>query len=297
MLWALDYDVSPGYLRAMGIPLLRGRFISDTDIKGSAPVIVIDEMMAKSLFPQQDPIGQSIRIAVPEGFGPGLDGPIQIVGVVGHVKHFGLDSDAASKIQYQVYLPFMQLPDQIIPLAVSGMTMMVRTSVDPLSLASAVRHCVSESNGEQPVFDVQTMDQIVSDSVAGRRFSMLLLAVFAGLALLLATVGIYGVISYNSTQRTHEIGIRMALGAERADVLRLVVGQGLRLALIGIGAGLAAALGLTRLMSSMLYGVRPTDIVTFAAVSLLLAGVAVLASYVPARRATRVDPIVALRYE
>jgi predicted permease len=296
MLWALNYDVSPGYLRAMGIPLLRGRFISDTDIKGSAPVIVIDEMMAKSLFPQQDPVGQSIRIAVPEGFGPGLDGPIQIVGVVGHVKHFGLDSDATSKIQYQVYLPFVQLPDQIVPLAVSGMTMMVRTTVDPLSLASAVRRRVSGSDGEQPVFDVQTMDQIISDSVAGRRFSMLLLAVFAGLALLLATVGIYGVISYNSTQRTHEIGIRMALGAERTDVLRLVVGQGLRLSLIGIGAGLAAALGLTRLMSSMLYGVRPTDIVTFAAVSLLLAGVAVLASYVPARRATRVDPIVALRY-
>jgi predicted permease len=297
MLWALDYDVSPGYLRAMGIPLLRGRFISDADTKGSAPVMVIDEMMAKSLFQQQDPVGQSIRIAVPEGFGPGLDGPIQIVGVVGHVKHFGLDSDATSKIQYQVYLPFMQLPDQIIPLAVSGMTLMVRTTVDPLSLTSAVRHCVSGSNGEQPVFDVQTMDQIVSDSVAGRRFSMLLLAVFAGLALLLATVGIYGVISYTATQRTHEIGIRMALGAERTDVLRLVVGQGLRLSLIGIGAGLAVALGLTRLMTSMLYGVRPTDIVTFAAVSLLLACVAVIASYVPARRAMRVDPIVALRYE
>ena len=184
-----------------------------------------------------------------------------------------------------------------MPLVVSGMTMMVRTSVDPLNLASAVRRRVSESNGEQPVFDVQTMDQIVSDSVAGRRFSMLLLAVFASLALLLASVGIYGVISYTATQRTHEIGIRMALGAERTDVLRLVVGQGLRLSLIGIGAGLAAALGLTRLMSSMLYGVRPTDLVTFAAVSLLLAGVAVLASYVPARRATRVDPLVALRYE
>jgi putative ABC transport system permease protein len=216
---------------------------------------------------------------------------------VGHVKHFGLDSDATAKIQYQVYLPFVQLPDQVMPLAVSGMTMMVRTTVDPLSLASAVRRRVSESNGEQPVFDVQTMDQIVSDSVAGRRFSMLLLAVFAGLALVLATVGVYGVISYTATQRTHEIGIRMALGAERTDVLRLVVGQGLRLSLIGIGAGLAAALGLTRLMSSMLYGVHPTDIVTFAAVSLLLAGVAVLASYVPARRATKVDPMVALRYE
>jgi len=297
MLWALNYDVTPGYRRAMDIPLLRGRFISDTDIKGSAPVIVIDEMMAKGLFPHQDPVGQSIRIAVPEGFGPGLDAPLQIVGVVGHVKHFGLDSDAASKIQYQVYLPFLQLPDQIVPIASMGMTMMVRTTADPLSLVSAVRHRVAERDAQQSVFDVQTMEKIISDSVAGRRFSMLLLGVFAGLALVLASVGIYGVISYTATQRTHEIGIRMALGAERADVLRMVVAHGLRLSLIGIGAGLAAALVLTRLMASMLFGVRPTDFVTFAAVSLLLAGVAVLASYVPARRATRVDPIIALRYE
>jgi predicted permease len=297
MLWALDYDVSPGYLRAMDIPLLRGRFISDADIKGSAPVMVIDEAMAKSLFPREDPIGQSIRIAVPEGFGPGLDRPIEIVGVVGHVKHFGLATDASSKIQYQVYLPFMQLPDQIMPLMAPAMTMTVRTTVDPLSLVSAVRRRLAEQGGDQPVFGVQTMAQIVSDSVAGRRFSMLLLGVFAGLALLLAAVGIYGVISYTATQRTHEIGIRMALGAARTDVLRLVVGDGLRLSLVGVGAGLAAALGLTRLMSSMLYGVRSTDIVTFAAVSMLLAGVATLASYVPARRATKVDPMVALRYE
>ena len=297
MLWALNYDVTPGYLRAMDIPLLRGRFISGADVKGSAPVVVIDEMMAKGLFPQQDPVGQSIRIAVPEGFGPGLDAPLEIVGVVGHVKHFGLDTDAASKVQYQVYLPYEQLPDQIMPTVAMGMTVMVRTTVDPRSLVSAVRRRVLERGGDQPVFDVQTMEKIVSDSVAGRRFSMLLLGVFAALALMLASVGIYGVISYTATQRTHEIGIRMALGAKRVDVLRLVVGQGLRLALIGIGAGLAAALGLTRLMSSMLYGVRPTDLVTFAAVSLLLAGVAVLASYVPARRAMRVDPIIALRYE
>ena len=297
MLWALLYDVTPGYLHALDIPLLRGRFVSDTDVKGSAKVVVIDETMAKGLFPHQDPIGQSIRIAVPDGFGPGLDGPIEIVGVVGHVKHFGLDSDASAKIQYQLYLPLTQLPDQILPLAAQGMTMMVRTSVDPLSLVSAVRSRVSERDRDQPVFDVQTMDRRVTDSVAGRRFSMLLLGVFAGLALVLASVGIYGVISYTATQRTHEIGIRMALGAERADVLRMVVGHGLRLSLIGIGAGLAAALGLTRLMSSMLFGVRPTDFGTFAAVSLLLAGVAALASYVPARRATRVDPIIALRYE
>ncbi len=297
MLWALLYDVTPGYLHALDIPLLRGRFVSDTDVKGSAKVVVIDETMAKGLFPHQDPIGQSIRIAVPDGFGPGLDGPIEIVGVVGHVKHFGLDSDASAKVQYQIYLPLVQLPDQLLPLVAGGMTMMVRTSVDPLSLVSAVRRRISEKDSEEPLFDVQTMDRRVTDSVAGRRFSMLLLGVFAGLALVLASVGIYGVISYTATQRTHEIGIRMALGAERADVLRMVVGHGLRLSLIGIGAGLAAALGLTRLMSSMLFGVRPTDFVTFAAVSLLLAGVAALASYVPARRATRVDPIIALRYE
>ena len=297
MLWALNYTVDPGYLRAMDIPLLRGRFISDTDTKESAPVMVIDEVMAKSLFPGQNPVGQSIRIAVPEGMGPGLDQPIQIVGVVGHVKHFGLDTDAKSKIQYQVYLPFAQMPDQILPVIASFITVMVRTTVDPSSLAGAVRRRVSENGSDQSVFAVRTMQQIVSESVAGRRFSMLLLGVFAGLALVLAAFGIYGVISYTATQRTHEIGIRMALGAERTDVLRMVVGHGLRLSLVGVGAGLAAALGLTRLMSSMLYGVRTNDIVTFAAVSLLLSGVAILASYVPARRATKVDPMVALRYE
>jgi predicted permease len=297
MLWALEYNVTPGYQRAMDIPLLRGRFVSDTDVKDSAKIVVIDETMAKGLFPQQDPVGQSIRIAVPEGFPPGLDGPIEIVGVVGHVKHFGLDTDASAKVQYQIYLPVVQLPDQLMTLVAGGMTMMVRTAGDPLSLVSAVRSLISQEDSEQPIFDVQTMDRRVSDSVAGRRFSMVLLGIFAGLALLLASVGIYGVISYTASQRAHEIGIRIALGARRANVLGMVVWHGLRLSLIGIGAGLAAAVGLTRLMSSMLYGVRPTDFVTFAAVSLLLAGVAVLASYIPARRATRVDPIVALRYE
>ena len=297
MLWALNYDVSPGYLRAMGIPLLRGRFIRETDAKGSAPVIVIDEMMAKGLFPGQDPVGQSIRIAVPEGFGPGLDEPREIVGVVGHVKHFGLDTDAASKIQYQVYLPFAQMPDQIVPMIASALTLTVRSTVDPLSLLSGIRRQVSREGNDQPVFDIQTMDQIVSDSVARQRFSMLLLSIFAGLALVLAAVGIYGVISYMATQRTHEIGIRMALGAKQRDVLRLIVGQGVRLSLIGVGAGLTCALGMTRLMSSMLYGVRPTDFFTFAAVSLVMAGIAILASYVPAHRATQLDPLLALQYE
>ncbi|HXJ93930.1 MAG TPA: ABC transporter permease [Terriglobia bacterium] len=297
MLWALLYDVSPGYFRAVDVPLLRGRTFTDADnTKTAAPVTVIDEVMARSLFPHQNPIGQSIRIAVPEGFPPGLDRPIEIVGVVGHVKHFGLDADATSKIQYQLYLPFGQLPDPLIRITATFMTMMVRTSTDPLGEVGAIRSQVSEG-GNQTIFDVRTMERVVSDSVAGRRFSMLLLGVFAGLALVLAAVGIYGVISYTVTQRTHEIGIRMALGAERSNVLTLVVEDGLRLLLIGVGVGLAAALGLTRLMSSMLYGVRPTDIATFATVSLLLAGVALLASYVPARRATKVDPMVALRCE
>jgi predicted permease len=297
MLWALLYDVSPGYRAAMDIPLLRGRFVGDEDTKSSAPVVVIDEVMAKSVFPNQDPIGQSIRVAVPEGLSSGLDRPIQIVGVVGHVKHFGLDTDSSSKIQYQVYLPYTQLPDDILPTVANFMTMMVRTTVDPLSLVSAMRRQVAELGSDQPVFDIQTMQQVVTDSVAGRRFSMLLLGVFAAVALVLAAVGIYGVISYTATQRTHEIGIRMALGAERRDVLRLVVGQGLKLSLAGVGVGLAAALALTRLMSSMLFGVRPTDLATFAVVSVLLASIAVMASYVPARRATRVDPMVALRNE
>jgi putative ABC transport system permease protein len=279
------------------VPLLRGRTFTDADnTKTATPVTIIDEVLAQSLFPHQNPVGRSIRVAVPESFGPGLDRPIEIVGVVGHVKHFGLDTDTTSKIKYQLYLPFGRLPDQLIPITATFMTMMVRTTVDPLSAVSAIRSHVSEG-GDQAIFDVHTMKQIVSDSVAGRRFSMLLLGVFAGLALVLAAVGNYGVISYMVTQRTHEIGIRMALGAERSNVLALVVGDGLRLLLIGVGVGLAAALGLTRLMSSMLYGVRPTDIVTFATVSLLLAGVAMLASYVPARRATKVDPMVALRYE
>jgi len=297
MLEALMYCTGPGYLRAMGIPLLRGRFFTDQDTKDSTGVVVIDEVMAKGLFPGEDALGKSIAFADMTGEVPGFNKPLKIVGVVGHVKHWGLDSDASAKIRYQLYLPYLQLGDQFMTAFSSGVTLMVRTTVDPLSMVTAVRRQVVEAGRDQPVYNVQSMQQIVSDSVADRRFSMFLLGIFAVLALVLASVGVYGVISYTAGQRTHEIGIRMALGAGRADVLRLVVGQGLALVLIGVGAGLAAALGLTRLMSGMLYGVRPTDLLTFAVVSLVLAGAAVLASYLPARRAAEVDPVVALRYE
>ena len=302
MLWALWYPTSPGYLRAMGIPLLRGRYFTDQDTKDSAGVVVIDEVMAKGLFPGEDPIGKNIGIADTSGeMGNGLNKPLEIVGVVGHVKHWGLDSDATAKLRYELYMPFVQIPDQIMKAFLgTGMVMMVRTTVDPLSTIATVRRRIAEQGGgDQPVYNVQTMQQIVSDSVAGRRFSMLLLGIFAALALVLASVGIYGVISYMVGQRTHEIGIRVALGAERRDVLRLVLGQGARMMLLGVGAGLLASLGLTRLLAkySMLFGVSARDPLTFAGVAVLLSLVALAACFLPAMRAMKVDPVVALRYE
>jgi predicted permease len=297
MIWAQMYITGPGYLKAMRIPLLKGRYFTDQDTKDSQGVVVIDDVVAQGLFPGEDPIGKSVGIADTSGkMGAGLNKPLEIVGVVGHVKHWGLDSDDSAKIRYEIYFPFVQIPDQFMAVLTQGMTLLVRTSVDPLSMVPTIKQRVADAGGgDQPAYGFQTMQQMVSDSFADRRFAMLLLGVFAGLALLLASIGIYGVISYTAGQRTHEIGIRMALGADRADVLKLVVRQGLTLILLGIGAGFLAAVGLTHLMASMLYGVRSTDILTFAGMSVLLGVVALLASYIPARRATKVDPVVALR--
>ncbi|HEV2349112.1 MAG TPA: ABC transporter permease [Terriglobia bacterium] len=299
MAWAQMYVTGPGYLKAMGIPLLKGRYFADGDTKDSQGVVVIDDVMAQGLFPGQDPIGKSVAIADLSGnMGNGLNQPLEIVGVVGHVKHWGLDSDDTAKIRYEIYFPFVQIPDQLTAGLTQGMTLLVRTSVDPLSMVPAVKQRVTQAGGgDEPTYDFQTMQQVVSQSFADRRFSMLLLGVFAALALVLAAVGIYGVISYTANQRTHEIGIRMALGASSGHVLKLIVGQGLTLVVAGIGVGLLAAFGLTRLMAGMLYGVRPTDLVTFAAVPFVLAAVALVACYIPARRAAKVDPMVALRYE
>jgi putative ABC transport system permease protein len=224
-------------------------------------------------------------------------GPTPVVGVVGHVKHWGLDSDDTAKIRNEMYLSFLQIPDKYMPEMVSGANLILRTAPDPLSVLSALRAKVAGPTLDQPVYGVQTMEQIISMSLAERRFTMLLLIIFASTALVLAAVGIYGVMSYSVTRRTHELGIRMALGATRGDVLKLVVREGMALALVGLVVGLAAAVGLTRLMASLLYGVRPADPWTLAAVTLALAGVAFLASFIPGRRATQVDPLVALRYE
>jgi len=287
---ALFYLVEPDYLKAMGTPLLRGRFFTEQENEHAQPVVVIDEVFARKYFPNEDPIGKRINLGI-------LDSQPEIIGVAGHVKHWGLDSDATASIQAQIYLPFMQIPDRLMPLVASGIGLVARTQGPPGDAVTGIRATLAKLNSNEVIYSVGTMDEIVADSLAARRFSMILLGVFAALALVLSSIGIYGVISYLVGQRTHEIGIRMALGAQQGDVLKLVLGQGMRMALVGVGIGLAAAIGLTRLMSKMLFQVSATDPITLIGVSVVLIGVALAACYIPARRAMRTDPIVALRYE
>jgi predicted permease len=294
MNWALSYVVGPDYLKIMRTPLLRGRFLEARDDEHSSPVVVIDESFAAKFFPKQDPIGKRINLARGDP-GPG-NPPIQIIGVVKHVKQWSLDKDD-QLLQAQLYRPFMQLPDSGMALAPSSTGMLVRSEKDPIALFDSIRGVLHQMNGEQVAYGAQSMEEIISRSLAAQRYSMILLGGFAALALLLATVGIYGVIAYVVGQRTQEIGIRVALGAQRRDVLRLVLGHGARLILIGLGTGIAAALALTRLMATLLFGVSATDPLTFGCVAGLLAMVALSACYVPAWRATRVDPTMALRAE
>jgi putative ABC transport system permease protein len=281
--------VTPDYPSVMQIPLRSGRTFTDRDNLASPAVAMIDDVLARRLFPGQNPLGRQISVIVL--------GPVQIVGVVGHVKHWGLDADDTASIRDQIYFPFMQVPDQFMSGAVVGLTLALRTAPDPLSMVSAVRAQVSGPTRDQPIYAVRTMEQVVSRSLAERRFTMLLLIVFAATALLLAAVGIYGVMSYAVTRRTHELGIRATLGASRGEIVGLVLRQGMKLAAIGIAAGALAAMALTRFLAGLLYGVRPADPATLAAVTLLLGGIAFLACYIPARRATAVDPVVALRCE
>jgi putative ABC transport system permease protein len=282
----------------MQIPLRKGRFFNSADTRVAlplirwfeqqpfpehfndpqpAPAIIINETMARLYWPNEDPIGHRMRLI----FSPWLT----IVGVVGDVHHTGLNTSPNPEL----YVPHTQDPS-------SSMAVMARTSGDPIQLATAAREAVKAIDKDLPV-TITTMDQIFSASVAGQRFNTLLLGIFAGVALALAMIGVFGVINYSVAQRTHELGIRIALGAQRRDVFTLVVRQGLVLALVGVAIGAAGALALTRLITGLLYGVSPTDGPTFVVVSLLVTAVAFVACYMPARRATRVDPLVALRYE
>jgi len=287
---AITYLVQPDYLKVMGIPLQRGRFLSSADNEHSTPVIVIDERFRELYFGNQDPIGKRVSFDI-------VNITAEIVGVVGHVKQWSLDADAASSLQAQCYFQMTQVPDPLVPLLAGFTGIMVRTSGSPLAQVGSIRNTLTQMNSQQVMYNVRTMDEIISDSLAARHFSMALLGIFAALALVMSCVGIYGVISYLAGQRTHEIGIRMALGAERRDVLRMVLGQGARMTLLGVAIGLVAALGLTRLMANLLFGVSPHDPLTLAGVAVLLVLVALAACYIPARRATKVDPMVALRYE
>lgn len=289
----LVYTVSSDYLRVMGIPVLRGRFFTPHDSPSSRRVGVIDEDFAREYFPNQDPVGQSIDLHAASG----EFSPIEIIGVVGHVQQWGVDSDLANSVRAQLYTLAEQVPDQSIADVSEGAGLVVRTKAPDYPTAETLRAALQQMNSEQAPYDFRSMDEIVSESLDARRFAMILLAVFAGLALLLSSIGIYGVISYVVGQRTHEIGIRMALGAQRSHVLKIVMGKAAILAAIGVAIGLAAGAGLTQLMSKILYGVSATDPLTFAVVAIVLTAVALAACYIPARRAMAVDPIVALRYE
>jgi putative ABC transport system permease protein len=271
--------VTNDYFRAIGIPLIQGRVFTERDRLDSTPVILINETLARRFFADENPIGKQLNALT--------DKPSEIVGVVGDARQWGLELPPDPEI----YFSYAQINFS------AETSLVVRSSGDPARLSDGVRSAVREVNANAPVLRIKTMSDVLAQSTAQQRFTMTLMAVFAGVALVMAIIGLYGVMSYSVTQRTHEIGIRMALGAARRDVMRLVVGQGLMLAVIGVGTGLVAAFAFTRLLSSLLFGVSTTDPLTFAAVSLIMMGVALGACFVPARRATKVDPMVALRYE
>jgi putative ABC transport system permease protein len=283
----------PDYLRTMGMQLLQGRFLTDHDDTKSQCVAVIDANFVHAFFPSGNPIGHTITA----GFA--AFGPCAIVGVVNHVKYAALQ-DSGPANQYQAYYSLYQDPDQWVPFNYRDASIIIRTPLDVGTLIPAIKAAVFQASSDQPIYNVQTMQHIISNSMSGQRFPMILLSAFAVLALLLAWVGIYGMISYSVTQRVQEIGIRMALGADKARVLHLFIGQELKLVLSGIAIGAMGTLTLTRTLRSfshLLYGVGSWDPLIFAAVSIALIAIAALAGYIPARRAAKVDPMVALRYE
>jgi predicted permease len=290
MKMTLFFAIQPDYLKVMKIPLKRGRFLSESDVSRSPFVTVIDERFAKQFFGNQDPIGKRINFAI-------LDRSAEIVGIVGHEYEWGLDSESSNAIQAQCYFSIEQMPDSLLSAFDRGANGLVRTSYAQSNVTATLSRAVQTVSSDSVVYGVESMNGIISDSLATKRFTMALLGAFALLAVVLSSIGIYGVISYMVGQRTHEIGIRMALGAERSSVISMVLRQAGQMALFGVVIGLLAAALLGRLMASMLFGVRFYDALTFLTVAAVLLAVALAACWIPARRAARVDPMVALRYE
>jgi putative ABC transport system permease protein len=278
-----DYiRVSASYFETMGITLLRGRSFSAADTSESAPVAIINETLARRIWPGEDPIGKRLK----QGRPPSDEPWREVIGVIDDIKMDGVDQPTSM----QTYLLYSQDPG-------AGIGVVVRTQGDPLAVAASVEQAIHSIDKDLAVYSIWTMDQVLGNSLAQRRLTLVVLASFAALALLLAAVGVYGVISYGVRQRTHELGIRMALGAQARDLLRLILAQGLKLALLGVALGLGAAWALTRWMESLLFGVRPTDPLTFGVIAGGLLCVALVACWIPARRATKVDPMLALRHE
>jgi predicted permease len=290
MPFALLYLVTTDYHKVMRIPVQLGRTLNERDDEHAPVVALIDSSFAQKYFPNESPIGKRVNLAF-------LDMQAEVVGVVGHVEHWGLGSKAHENLQAQLYMSVWQIPDRFWPLLANGGSYVARTTGAPMGILSALRDAVQRVDSSTVVYEARQMDDVVARSIATQRMAMMLLSVFSGLALALASIGIYGVVSYLAGQRTHEIGVRMALGASASNVLRMVLGEGMRITLAGVGVGLVAALGLTRLIAKLIYGVGAMDPLTFGGVAILLTSVALLACYLPARRAMRVDPIVALRYE
>jgi len=288
---ALASCVTPDYLKVMGIPLHQGRFFNEHDRIGSEPVVVIDDNLAKHAFGRKDAVGK--RIWIPAmGANPAL-----VVGIVGHVRHWGLASDDQSRVRDQMYYPFAQVPDSLLHFFSSIMSITVRTTIPPSNVVEPLRQQLRGAAGDQVLYEIRTMEQLVSASLARQRFLLLLFGIFAGLALLLACIGIYGVLAYLTGQRVPEIGIRMTLGATARDVMRLVLGQSLVMIFVGVGVGILAALAAGRILNRLVEGMRPADVSTFAITIPVLVIAALFASFVPARRASRVDPVNALRQQ
>jgi predicted permease len=286
------YAVAVDHFKTMGIPILRGHSFTPDNNATHPYVTVVDEELARAVFPGRDPIGRHIYVAL---IGPTV--PIEIVGVVRHVKHTGLDSDATDKVRSEFYLPLDQVPDRFLPLTVSGVAGIVRSKASPVDLLPSIRRELASFESDRAVSSEKSMSEAIAATFARRRFSLIVLGGFTAIALVLAIVGIYGVISYLVSQRTDEIGVRMALGAEPRDILLAVLGEGGKLGGIGVALGLLGAAALTRLMTSLLFDTSPTDFVTFSSSAVLLFGLTLLACYVPARRAVRIDPMTALRHE
>jgi predicted permease len=289
--WTIDYIVDPDYLRVMQIPLKRGRFLSRQDDEHSPLVVVVDEVFARKFFPGQDPIGKRIHLVYNSGKAA------QIVGIVGHVKQWGLDADDTQSLRAQYYLPCMQAGDDFLNGLRSGTGLVVRYNGSLGTALDSIRSVNKHMSNEQVISGEQTMESMISDHMATRRFAMVLLGAFAALAVLLACIGIYGVMAYLVSQRTQEVGIRMALGAQRGDVLLLIFRNGAKLALIGVAIGIGGTIALTRKMGDLLFQVSPTDPLVLGSVCVLLVLVALVACIIPARRAASVDPMRALRTE